>query len=50
MAKNCNGCKYYRSLDEAGGKTKVCHYCYDTGEPRGCSPENCKKKDRSKMN
>lgn len=38
----CTGCRYYR-----GGKSahsmppRVCHFCYDTGEPRGCSAEEC---------
>lgn len=46
MAKDCKGCIHYRSLNEASGK-KVCHYCYDTGEPRGCSSESCDKKKKA---
>lgn len=49
MAKNCKGCKYYRRFDVGRGG-KACYYCLDTGEVRGCSPENCTKKDRSVKN
>lgn len=45
MAKSCKGCRYYRPLAEYSRCAKwVCHYILDTGEPRGCSAENCTKK------
>lgn len=47
MGKNCEGCKYYRLLGDAAG-LRACHYLLDTGEVRGCSADNCTKKDRSK--
>lgn len=46
MAKNCKGCKYYRRFDVGRGG-KACYYCLDTGEVRGCSPENCDKKKKA---
>ena len=45
MAKTCNGCVYYRSLSEKSPNLQpYCNYLLDTGEPRGCPAENCKKK------
>ena len=43
MAKTCAGCAYYRPLYDNGGES-YCNYILDTGEPRGCPAENCKKK------
>lgn len=43
MAKTCVGCAYYRPLYENRGES-YCNYILDTGEPRGCPAENCKKK------
>ena len=47
MNKNecCDGCKYYRSLSNMGVYLKACHYCYDTGAPRGCPLEECDKRE-----
>lgn len=44
--KSCEGCIYYRELYTSGCWTppRICNYCYDTGEPRGCPPEICDKK------
>lgn len=42
MAKTCVGCAYYRPLYDNG--ESYCNYILDTGEPRGCPAENCKKK------
>lgn len=43
MAKTCVGCAYYRPLYDNRGES-YCNYILDTGEPRGCPAENCKKK------
>lgn len=43
MAKTCVGCAYYRPLYDNSGES-YCNYILDTGEPRGCPAENCKKK------
>ena len=43
---SCKGCGHYRTF--SGNYTKGergCHYLLDTGEPRGCSAENCTKKE-----
>ena len=45
MAKTCVGCAYYRSLSENSPNLQpYCNYLLDTGEPRRCPAENCKKK------
>ena len=44
MAKTCVGCAYYRPLDD-NSRESYCNYILDTGEPRGCPAENCKKKN-----
>ena len=45
MAKTCKGCVYYRSLSEYYPNLQhYCNYLLDTGEPRRCPAENCKKK------
>lgn len=44
MAKTCVGCAYYRPLCGNRGES-YCNYILDTGEPRGCPAENCKKKN-----
>ena len=45
MADTCRGCVYYRSLSENSPNLQpYCNYLLDTGEPRGCPAENCKKK------
>ena len=43
MAKTCVGCAHYRPLYDNRGES-YCNYILDTGEPRGCPAENCKKK------
>lgn len=37
--QSCIGCIYHRRLGEIG--SWGCHYMLDTGEPRGCPPEDC---------
>ena len=45
MADTCRGCVYYRSLSENSPNLQhYCNYLLDTGEPRRCPVENCKKK------
>lgn len=45
MADTCRGCVYYRSLSENNPNLQhYCNYLLDTGEPRRCPAENCKKK------
>ena len=45
MADTCKGCVYYRSLSEYYPNLQhYCNYLLDTGEPRRCPAENCKKK------
>ena len=45
MADTCRGCVYYRSLSENSPNLRhYCNYLLDTGEPRHCPVENCKKK------
>ena len=45
MAKTCVGCAYYRPLSENSPNLQhYCNYLLDTGEPRRCPAENCKKK------
>jgi hypothetical protein len=48
MKKNncCDGCKYYKSMNNIGPPLKACHYCYNTEISRGCPPEECDKKER----
>lgn len=48
MAKNCRGCKYWRSLYGCPNSMKVCHYMLDTGESRGDPAENCTKKETAR--
>jgi hypothetical protein len=42
----CEGCIYYRRLYESGtwSGPPACHYCYDTGMPRGCEIVGCTRK------
>lgn len=35
----CTGCYYYRSF--GCGSPHACHYCLDTGIPRGVHPHEC---------
>ena len=42
--KSCSGCVYYRPLNNAAGGERGCHYCLDTGNPRGCSVAECIRK------
>ena len=45
MADICKGCVYYRPLSESSRGKPYCNYILDTGEPRRCPAENCKKKN-----
>ena len=42
--KSCAGCIYRRGIGSRGDRYKVCHYCIDTGMPRGCPEEKCTRK------
>lgn len=46
--KSCEGCMYYRPLNNAKGGAPGCHYCHDTGNPRGCPVEGCIRKIHGK--
>lgn len=46
--KGCEGCVYYRPLNNAAGGERGCHYCLDTGNPRGCSIVGCIRKIKGK--
>lgn len=48
LRASCRGCIYRRGIGSRGDRYSVCHYCYDTGLPRGCPPENCDKKRRKR--
>jgi len=41
--KSCIGCKYYRPLNAAHSRDKVCHYLIDTNIKRGCNAAECDK-------
>ena len=49
LPKNCRKCEYRRNQDNMSyynGNSRLnscCVYLIVTGEPRGCSPENCDK-------
>lgn len=43
--KPCAGCAHYRSSTGSRGGEEICHYILDTGEPRGCPPERCNKRE-----
>lgn len=45
-AATCGGCLYYRQMRNSKSVEAVyaCHYCYDTGKPRGCSIVGCVRK------
>lgn len=42
IRKTCRGCKYFSIFSSVG----TCNYCLMTGTPRGCSAENCNKKEK----
>ncbi|HJB61625.1 MAG TPA: hypothetical protein IAA38_08200 [Candidatus Ruminococcus gallistercoris] len=42
--KSCAGCIYRRGIGSRGDRYKVCHYCIDTGMPRGCPAAKCTRK------
>lgn len=42
---SCKGCGHYRTIGGNNSGERGCHYLLDTGEPRGCSAENCTKKE-----
>lgn len=38
----CAGCRYRRGGNSVNSvPPSLCHYCYDTGLPRGCSVADC---------
>lgn len=38
----CTGCYYWRPIvDSNTASMHVCHYCYDTGIPRGIPASEC---------
>lgn len=41
IPKACLKCEYCRRLTTSSYGMHVCHYCIDTGEPRGCSTKEC---------
>ena len=43
--KPCAGCAHYRSSTGSRGGEEIYHYILDTGEPRGCPPERCNKRE-----
>lgn len=43
LRASCEGCIYRRWLSGNRPYT-ACHYCYDTGTPRGCPADRCNKK------
>lgn len=43
---SCEGCKYYLPLSVSSANSpKYCNFMLETGEKRGCSPENCTRKE-----
>ena len=46
--KSCAGCIYRRGIGSRGDRYKVCHYCIDTGMPRGCPAAKCTRKKVAK--
>lgn len=46
VRKSCLGCVHYRSLSDIVSGARCCCYILDTnGEPRGCDPDKCTKKE-----
>jgi len=42
--KTCKGCVYLKPLGGMGRTNEQgCHYCYITGNPRGCPADQCDK-------
>lgn len=41
---HCADCIYYRGEFSSSSAPKICHYCLDTGNPRGCPVEGCIRK------
>lgn len=39
--KRCEGCGHRRPITHSDTSIQICNYILDTGEPRGCSAENC---------
>ena len=37
----CIGCAYWRPLSRQTNGIRVCHYCLDTGQPRGVPAKEC---------
>ena len=50
MKHPCNGCIYWRCLNRSqNAQLKACHYCIYTGQPRGCSADNCTRKTTKRV-
>lgn len=41
IPKACLKCAYCGTLTGSNCGIRVCHYCIDTGDPRGCSTKEC---------
>lgn len=48
--EHCGGCKYLGTVGGSGTSPKCCDYLLVTGRSRGCSVENCDKKEIGKRN
>lgn len=48
--EHCGGCKYMGTIGGSGSSPKCCDYLLLTGHLRGCSVENCDKKEIGKRN
>lgn len=42
IGKHCRSCSHYRSISGYTLGIKVCNYLPDTGEIRGCPPDDCR--------
>ena len=45
---NYGSSPYHRSLSDCSKGVPGCHYCLDTGNPRGCPIDKCDKKELGK--
>ena len=48
--EHCGGCKYMGTIGGSGSSPKCCDYLLLTGHLRGCSVENCDKKEIGQRN
>ena len=50
MKHPCSGCIYWQYLNHSqNAQLKACHYRIYTGQPRGCSVENCTRKTTKRV-